>query len=36
MTEDQAEQMIEVLKAIDWKLWEIYKHIVPQEEQINE
>jgi hypothetical protein len=36
MTEEQAEKMIEVLRAIDWKLWEIYKQVVPQEEQINE
>lgn len=24
MTEEQAEKMIELLKGIDWKLWEMY------------
>jgi hypothetical protein len=36
MTDEQAEKIIEVLTAIDWKLWELYKQIVPQQEQTDE
>ena len=38
MTEEQVDALIEILvkqhqllESIDWKLWEIFKHLVPQE-----
>lgn len=43
MTEDQADSLIEILvkqtqllESIDWKLWEIYKNLVPQTDEEKE
>jgi hypothetical protein len=40
MNETQAQQLVDaitrqnqLLEGIDWKLWELFKHIVPQEEE---
>lgn len=38
MNEEQAELLLEtlikqnqILSSIDWKLWELFKHLVPQD-----
>ena len=38
--DNQADQLLELmirqnqlLESIDWKLWELFKHLVPQEEE---